>query len=76
VVGVSGILMQRLGLSDGDLVRVAQNGGEVMLAAVLDERVPAGCVRIAAAHPLTAELGEMFGTVELSRAQAPARAVV
>jgi NADH-quinone oxidoreductase subunit G len=76
VVGVSGILMQRLGLSDGDLVRVAQSGGEVMLAAVLDERVPAGCVRIAAAHPLTAELGEMFGTVELSRAQAPARVVV
>ncbi len=76
VVGVSGILMERLGLSDGDLVRVAQNGGEVMLATVLDERVPAGCVRIAAAHPLTAELGEMFGTVELSRAQSPARAVV
>jgi hypothetical protein len=29
--------------------------------------VPANCVRIAAAHRTTAELGEMFGAVQLER---------
>jgi NADH-quinone oxidoreductase subunit G len=76
VAGLPGSLMERLGLREGDLVRVAQDGGEAVLPAALDERVPAGCVRIAAAHPLTADLGDMFGAVELSRVQAPERAVV
>ena len=76
VAAMSGSLMERLGLSEGDLVRVAQDGGEAVLPAVLDQRVPAGCVRIAAAHPLTAELGEMLGVVELARVRAPEKAVV
>jgi NADH-quinone oxidoreductase subunit G len=76
VAGMPGSLMERLGLREGDLVRVAQDGGETVLPAVLDERVPAGCVRINAAHPLTAELGGMFDAVELSRAEAAERAVV
>ena len=76
VAGLPGGLMERLGLLEGDLVRIAQNGGEAVLAAALDEGVPEGCVRIAAAHPLTADLGGMFGAVELSRVQAPQRAVV
>jgi NADH-quinone oxidoreductase subunit G len=76
VAGLPGSLMERLGLREGDLVRVAQDGGEAVLPAVLDERVPAGCVRIAAAHPLTADLGDMSGAVELARVQTPERAVV
>ena len=76
VAGVPGSLMQHLGLRDGDLVRMAQDGGETVLPAVLDERVPAGCVRIAAAHQLTAELGDMFGAIDLSRVQTPVKAVV
>ena len=76
VAGLPGGLMERLGLREGDLVRVAQDGGEAVLPAALDERVPAGCVRIAAAHPLTADLGGMFGAVELSRVHAPERAAV
>ncbi len=76
VAGMPGSLMERLGVRDGDLVRVAQDGGEAVLPAVLDERVPAGCVRIPAGHPLTADLGGMFGAVELSRVPAPERATV
>jgi NADH-quinone oxidoreductase subunit G len=60
-------LMQRLGLADGDRVRVLQDGGEATLPAQGDAGVPPGCVRIAAAHPLTADLGDMFGTVTLER---------
>ena len=38
VAGLPGGLMERLGLREGDLVRVAQDGGEAVLPAVLDER--------------------------------------
>jgi NADH-quinone oxidoreductase subunit G len=60
-------LMDRLGLAQGDRVRVAQDGGEATLPVQTDASVPPGCVRIAAAHPLTAGLGDMFGTVTLER---------
>ncbi len=76
VAAMRGSLMERLGLREGDRVRVAQDGGEAILPIALDERVPAGCVRIAAAHELTADLGDMFGMVELSRVQAHERAAV
>jgi NADH-quinone oxidoreductase subunit G len=60
-------LMDRLGLAEGDRVRVAQDGGEAILPVQADASVPPGCVRIAAAHPLTAGLGDVFGTVTLER---------
>jgi NADH-quinone oxidoreductase subunit G len=74
--GMPRSMMERLGVRESDLVRVTQAGGEAVLPVALDERVPEGCVRVAAAHPLTAELGGMCGAVELSRAQAPERAMV
>jgi NADH-quinone oxidoreductase subunit G len=76
VAGLPADLMERLGLRSGDLVRVVQDGGEALLPAALDPRVPAGCVRIPAAHLVTADLGGMFGAVELSRVQAAERAAV
>jgi NADH-quinone oxidoreductase subunit G len=63
-------LMDRLGLAEGDRVRVAQDGGEATLPVQADASVPPGCVRIAAAHPLTAGLGDMFGAVTLERVSA------
>jgi NADH-quinone oxidoreductase subunit G len=57
-----------LGLQSGDSVRVRQNAGEAKLTAELDAGVPANCVRIAAAHPTTAMLGPMFGTITVERA--------
>jgi NADH-quinone oxidoreductase subunit G len=69
-----GSLMGRLGLRDGDRVRVAQGRAEALLPVARDDGVPADCVRVATAHPLTAELGDMFGAVELSRVDLPEKA--
>jgi NADH-quinone oxidoreductase subunit G len=55
--------LARLKLADGAAVSVRQGGGEAMLTAVLDPGVPAGCVRVAAAHPATRTLGPMFGPI-------------
>ena len=55
--------MQSLGLSAGQ--PVLANGAKI--GAALDAGVPDGCVRIAAAHPSTAGIGPMFGTVKLEK---------
>ena len=57
-------LMARLGISAGQLVLVE---GAARLPAALDDRLPDECVRVAAAHPSTAQLGPMFGTVSLKK---------
>jgi NADH-quinone oxidoreductase subunit G len=56
------------GIETGSSVRVRQGNGEAMLIARLDDKVPLGCVRVAAAHPTTAMLGEMFGEITVERA--------
>ena len=60
--------LAQLGVTDGGTVRVKQGQGEAQLVAALDETVPAGCVRVAAAHASTAALGDMFGTINVERA--------
>lgn len=60
--------MADLGVSAGADVRVKQGDDEVLLNVMLDEFVPLGCVRIAAAHASTSALGDMFGNVVLERA--------
>ncbi|MCA1938219.1 MAG: NADH-quinone oxidoreductase subunit G, partial [Dechloromonas sp.] len=57
-----------IGVESGASVRVRQGHGETVLVARLDDKVPAGCVRVAAAHPTTAMLGEMFGDITVERA--------
>jgi NADH-quinone oxidoreductase subunit G len=73
---MSGALMERLGLREGDRVRVTHGQGTVVLPAECDERVPAECVRIPAADPATAPLGAMFGSVTLERVSLSAAATV
>jgi NADH-quinone oxidoreductase subunit G len=63
-------LMQKLGIADGQPVRVAQGEGEARLAAALDEQLPDDCVRVAAAHASTAGLGPMFGTLQVAAIKA------
>jgi NADH-quinone oxidoreductase subunit G len=58
-------LLAKLGVAAGQPVLV---NGSVKLMAALDERLPDDCARIAAAHPTTAALGPMFGTLALARA--------
>ena len=69
-----GALMDRLKLREGDIVRITQQGGEARLPVKRDDHLPADCVRVAAAHPLTAALGDMFGSVTLERVAQPAMA--
>src|SRR6266850_5768492 len=57
-------LMARLGISAGQPVLAE---GAARLPAALDDRLPDECVRIAAAHPSTAQLGPMFGVVSLKK---------
>jgi NADH-quinone oxidoreductase subunit G len=56
--------LSRLGLRAGGSVRLRQGEGEAVVPIALDERLPSGCVRIAAGHPATANLGALFGPIE------------
>jgi NADH-quinone oxidoreductase subunit G len=57
-------LMEKLGVSAGQGVLVQ---GKARLETALDPGVPDGCVRIAAAHASTVEVGSMFGTLTLEK---------
>ena len=57
-----------LGLVNGDIVKVTQNGQSVLLPASLDKGLPEDVVRVQAGHPATAALGAMFGTLTVERA--------
>jgi len=57
-------LMQKLGLSTGGEVLVNQSS---RIICALDDRLPDDCVRIAAAHHSTADIGPMFGSVTLEK---------
>jgi NADH-quinone oxidoreductase subunit G len=64
---VGPMLAQKLGIKAGERVRVRQGDGEAIVEVGIDERLPAGCVRLAAAHRHTAALGPMFGPVSVER---------
>ena len=57
--------LTKVGTVAGGSLRIRQGAGEAILAAQIDPSVPDGCVRIAAAHPATAKLGAMHGTITL-----------
>jgi len=59
---------QRLGLRDGDSVRVAQGAAAITLPARLDESLAERTVRVPAGHELTAGLGAMFGPLSIEKA--------
>jgi NADH-quinone oxidoreductase subunit G len=63
-------------LRNGDSVKITQDGSAATLAAVRDDALPANCVRVPAAHPLTAGLGGMFGAITLERAAAQQKVAV
>jgi NADH-quinone oxidoreductase subunit G len=69
-------LFERLGLREGDALRVRQGAGEALMAAAIDDRLPAGCLRLATARPETAALGAMFGTLTAERVPAQRKVAV
>jgi NADH-quinone oxidoreductase subunit G len=58
-------LLAKLGLADGQAVKVRQGTGEAVVDAALDEHLPPDCVRLAAAHPATRNLGPMSGELSV-----------
>ena len=68
VASVNGAMLARLGLADGDMIVVGQGGSHVSLPVRRDDGVADRCVRLATAHSLTAELGDMFGGITIERA--------
>ena len=65
---MSEVTLSQLGIACGAQVKVKQGQGEAILVAKADGGVPDGCVRVAAGHPGTAALGEMFGAITVERA--------
>jgi NADH-quinone oxidoreductase subunit G len=61
--------LQQLGVAEGARVRVRQGRGEVVLVAAADAAVPAGVVRIAAAHASTCGLEGLSGPISIGRAE-------
>ncbi len=71
--------LSRLNIESGATVIVAQPGGEARVLAQADPTVSPDCVRLAAGHPLTANLASLSGSVELriaAASPAPANAAV
>ncbi len=64
---ISAKLAEQLGVQAGQLVTVSQGSGSVNLVANVDSRLPANVVRVAAAHELTAVLGDMFGAIQVTK---------
>ena len=69
-------LAEKLALHEGDQVRVRQGAGEAVVPFAIDDKLPANCVRLAAARPETAMLGGMFGELSAQRVPAQQRMVV
>jgi NADH-quinone oxidoreductase subunit G len=62
--------LTQLGLQDGDIVVARQDKGRAVLKVHADNHVAKGCVRVAAAHPLTAGLGDLMGDITIEKAAA------
>jgi len=65
---MSALTLAQLGVADGAQVKIRQGRGEAVLTAVADPGVPAGVVRIAAAHPSTCGLEGLSGPIAVERA--------
>jgi NADH-quinone oxidoreductase subunit G len=68
VAGIPPALWARLGMVEGDRVRITQGEGMAVLAARCDDTLAATAVRVAAGHAVTAALGAMFGTLTVEKA--------
>ncbi|MES2069368.1 MAG: NADH-quinone oxidoreductase subunit NuoG [Pseudomonadota bacterium] len=58
----------KLGIKDGDQIKLVQSNGSVALPAGLDPSLPENVVRVAAGHAATKALGAMFGSITVERA--------
>jgi NADH-quinone oxidoreductase subunit G len=64
---MSTAMLAQLGVSNGEMIKVKQNGGEVRLEVACDDGLPLNCVRVASSHPHTSTLGAMFGEISVEK---------
>ena len=67
VAWMSGSLLEKFGLCAGDKAELKQGEREVTLRVDCDDKIPPDCIRLVAAHPMTASLGGMFGDVTVKK---------
>lgn len=67
VAALSAKTAQQYGLSDGDVVQISQQAGQVSLPVVIDECVPAQCVFIPCGVAETMSSGGAFARVEIKK---------
>ncbi len=65
---LSPTLAQKLGVADGEQVKVTQGQGSAVLAVSIDIKLPQNVVRVSAAHPSTIGLGGMFDAISVEKA--------
>jgi len=61
-------LLDSLGLAEGGQIRIRQGRGEAVVAAIVDQEVPPGVIRLSAAHASTCGLPAWSGAVSVERA--------
>ncbi len=64
---MSDSVMQKLGLQEGDDVKVQQGEGSAMLTAKADNGVPDATVWVPTGLPQTQSLGDLFGPIQVSK---------
>ncbi|MDO9190092.1 MAG: NADH-quinone oxidoreductase subunit G, partial [Sulfurimicrobium sp.] len=67
-VTMNGVLLAQLQLENGAMAVVRQGEGHTLMRVRRDDKLPSGCARVPAAHPLTAGLGSMFGEIVVEKA--------
>jgi NADH-quinone oxidoreductase subunit G len=67
-------LFAALGLKAGDAVKITQGQGSVVMPAVADATLADNVVRVPAATPAAAQLGALFGAVQIEKVEASAAA--
>ena len=65
VATMNGMDLTRLGINDGDSLKISQGSGVVVVSVKKDDKLPAHCIRIPGGHEATAILGGLFGSVSL-----------
>jgi NADH-quinone oxidoreductase subunit G len=65
---LSADLAAKIGVANGDRIKVVQGAGNATLAVAIDASLPVNVVRVAAGHQSTAGLGAMFGSISVEKA--------